>query len=242
MLALYVPYNCTVSVRNNRKFWCKLLCWHLWFSQWWEFWEWCQGFYLVGSYQWEISSTSVLEEHTATIFSTDGITGGKDTVMGLQKHENLPVRTAEQGRRVRALYAPKGNRIRKGLFSPCTQEDGIKWMFMHCFSGNEYSLILSLCKRKAHITCPYVRKLTMSDIWDTNTLIVQFVYYVSMVLGLINLFSSCDFVLLKCSIWLLRDVKTCKTKVRSKCNYNICVTSYFWKWREVALHIKKKFL
>lgn len=144
-----------------------------------------------------------MEKHTATIFSTDGIAGGKGTVMGLQKHENLPVRTAERDRRVGALYAPKRNRIRKGLLSPCTQEDGIKWMFMHCFSGNEYSLILSLRKRKAHITWLYVRKLTMSDIWYTDTLIVQSVYYVSMVLELIQLFSSCGFVLLKCSIWLL---------------------------------------
>jgi len=148
VLALYVPYNCTVSVCNNRKCWCKLLCWHLWFSQWWEFWEWCQGFYLVGSYQWEISSTSVLEEHTATIFSTDGITGGKDTVMGLQKHENLPVRTAEQGRRVRALYAPNGNRIRKGPFSPCTQEDGTSECSCIVFQGMNIPLFFHCVNEK----------------------------------------------------------------------------------------------
>jgi len=67
-----------------------------------------------------------LEEYTAATFSTDVITVGKGTVMGLQKHEDWPVRNAEQGRRATALYAPKGNRIRKGLLSPCTQEDGTK--------------------------------------------------------------------------------------------------------------------
>ena len=56
--------------------------------------------------------------------------------------------------------------------------------------------------------CLYV----MSDIGETNTSIVQFVDYVSIVLGLIQ-FSFCDFVLSKCSVLLLHDFKTCKTKV-----------------------------
>jgi hypothetical protein len=79
----------------------------------------------------------------------------------------------------------------------------------------------------------------MSDTGDTNTSIVQFVDYVSIVLGLIHLFSSCDFVLSKCSVLLLHDVKTCKTKVYIYLQY-LCYKLLF-KMKRSSIAYKKKF-
>jgi hypothetical protein len=81
-------------------------------------------------------------------------------------------------------------------------------MFMHYLSENIHSLIPSVCKREAHITCLYVRKRILPDLDDTNASKVQFASYCSTALRLIHLFSFCDFVLL-----LLHDVKPHKTKV-----------------------------